>query len=111
MRQEIVSYVNSLEETRNMLLAPFGQLVPPLPLKSLDRVLLPVRLLHVSLLQHPTGEKVGGPNYNGINGKSDAGTSRSAHRWSGRRRLSVGGSRGLRRALSSFSSRAKVEKP
>lgn len=59
MRQEIVSYVNSLEETRNMLLAPFGQLVPPLPLKSLDRVLLPVRLLHVSLLQHPTGKRSG----------------------------------------------------
>lgn len=38
-------------------------------------------------------------------------SSRRADLWSGRRRLSVGGSRGICSWVSSFSSMAKVEKP
>lgn len=38
-------------------------------------------------------------------------TVKISHLWSGRRRLSVGGRRGFRSGVSSFSSMAKVEKP
>lgn len=98
-----------------MFFPPFAQLFSPLPLILLDIIFLFVRFIHLPFLQHPANTK---ELKNIIINQADPEYCfninvlyHTSHLWSGRRRLSVGGSRGFMSGVSSFSSMAKVEKP